>query len=544
MNRRVPIILALLAYGAAATAAGFKEGYTVAYGDLNGDTNIDLFVKSPRKIVPIALDDLSVPIAVPGDVPDFVLLNTGSRTFNVVPALTSAQLATARQWPVAKNLDLYYRDIDLNGAVDMEIEGLTPLVPQAFNQIIFASPTRGQLPPKAAAKNTKFQRYHEQVFGWMRDPNYFEINAPWKIKSVEPPQRWWYGSIADPTNVVLMNRWVNDCRASYPGYTCAISMAQPPPPCNRTVTATDDQGNPIGTTNDNICSKPVHVIIYLPGGIVLEKDYSKYDPDARETVDIVIRLSASCPYFNDTDQDRLRRIEEQIYQYTVMAGAAYANMANSENHAPFPGDELFNPFDKTFHHYDVHTRICSMDRPNCNLQVVRDIAHRNFSAPHYQLRPEFTNIPGPHTMAYITLPYLYKFPSSYTWEAGWVTQRMVASGRWSSAIQNVTESGHISYPGTISRFVEQRGDELAVFTHGIGINRTRCALTEASRPWELLIAAGNDAEGPKQFNQLSVQMRRWWVVNYDPVSPDYVPYSVQPTAIPGQNNAKASTLTF
>src|SRR5688572_10266376 len=146
-------------------------------------------------------------------------------------------------------------------------------------------------------------------------------------------------------------------------------------------------------------------------------------------------------------------------------------------------------------------------------------------------------------MAYITKPFLYKFPSTYTIEAGYVTQRMVLGGRWSSAIQNVTESGHISYPGTISRFVEQRGNELHVFTHGIGINRARCALTESSRPWQLLIAAGNDAEGPKQFNQLSTQMRRWWMINYDPVPTTPYPYKMSlPQAIPGQNNPRAGSL--
>src|SRR4029077_5700573 len=169
---------------------------------------------------------------------------------------------------------------------------------------------------------------------------------------------------------------------------------------------------------------------------------------------------------------------------------------------------------KTFHHYDVRTPICKLSEQNCNMATVRDIAHRSFSPPHIYLRPEFTSIPGSPVMAFVAAPGLSSFTSFYTIQAGYVTQRFVASGPWSSSIQNVTESGHISYPGTISRFVEQRGDSLNVFTHGIGVNRSYCALNQNSRPLQILIATANDVEGPKQFNMLSKQMRWWWQQHY------------------------------
>jgi len=125
----------------------------------------------------------------------------------------------------------------------------------------------------------------------------------------------------------------------------------------------------------------------------------------------------------------------------------------------------------------------------------------------------------------------------------------------SGHISNVTFAGDwvmimvdaglpVSYPGTISRYVELKDDALQLFTHGIGVNRAFCALNQASRPAQILIATANDLEGPKQFGRLSKQMRSWWQQHYSPLTPPpYVPYDYTPASPPptSESNIKTGT---
>lgn len=296
----------------------------------------------------------------------------------------------------------------------------------------------------------------------------------------------------------------------------------------RTVNLYNDAGVYVGRGTVDICQIGVHVIIYTPGTITVARDYSVFDPDARETADILDRLTVSCPIFPTTDEERLLQIEEIIWQHVLLRGAG-ANVNNEFAHTGFPGDELFNPADKTYHHYDVYTKVCDLTEPNCDLATVRDQALRHFSLPNRMLAPVFTPIPGPHQMAYISFPGLTSFASSYVRKAGYVTQRFIESGRWATGTQNVTEADHLVYPGTISRYIDTNVDKaktprtppgagtaLYVFTHGVGLNRYRCDINRNSRPLQILLGHANDVYGQKAFAQLDKEMIKWWRRHFNP----------------------------
>lgn len=525
MKRLAALFFACVTLSFGTHAASFLDGYKITRGDFNSDGLNDLFVSPGRRIV-IVPGDIDIPIVVQ-PVRDFVLQYNGNGTFTLISQLTGAQRNSMSQWPAAV-VNGWLRDVDYDGNVDFEITGVGSAIAGAVDQVVYAPAGNVGAPSGLTAANLKFKNYHEQIFGWLQNRNYFEDNAPLKITSAEPAQRSWFGSIRDPNNVFLINSWLVQCRAENPTNTCVLSDRTPPPPCVRTANLYNDAGVYVGRGTTDICDVDLHVIIYAPQTITVAKDYSVFDPDARETTDILDRLTATCPIFPTSDEDRLRQIEELIWQRVFLSGPG-ANTDNAFAHTQFPGDEIFNAVDQTYHHYDLYTKVCDLTETNCSMPVVADQALRHFSLPHRQLAAVHTTIPGPHQLAYISFPSLTGYSFTYVRRAGYVTQRFVESGRWAGGIQNVTESDHLVYPGTISRYIDTNnvaaktphtppsgGTSLYVFTHGVGLNRFGCSINRNSRPFQILLGYSNDVYGRKAFAQLDKEMIRWWRRNYNP----------------------------
>lgn len=502
-----------------AQGAGFDERYAIRLGDENGDGTPDaIFVDAPGALV-IPVDDISV--VLPAGTRDFILRDDGQQGFTIDGQLSAAERAAVATWTATDAIDLSIRDVDLDGRIDLQLVGIALAIPNHFDQIVYAPASAGASPSQLTSQNKKFSYFHEQLFGWLRDNNYFTLNAPRKITSVEPAQRAWFGSLADPGNVYLLNKWLQDCAARYPNGYCAVSDRAPPPPCTRTVSKTDPYGNYIGTGPDNICEKPIHVIVYAPGAITTSPDYSVFDAEARETAEILDRLNDTCPAIATTDAERLAQIAEIIYQHSILRSVPAADKLNSWAHAPFPGDGLFNPIDKSYHHYDVSTKLCSLSEANCTLATVRDDVARRFSYPARMLQPNLTSIPGPSQPVFVASPMFTGIPAAYIIPAGPINQRFIQSPPWAGGTQNLTEPPHISYPGTISRYVEQKNNALYMFTHGIGINRAKCTLTNASAAYHIFLAKQNDQYGPGAFKTLDKQLIRYWRRNFTPnAAPD------------------------
>ncbi|WP_161828211.1 hypothetical protein [Steroidobacter agaridevorans] len=497
-----------------ARAAGFDQRYSVRIGDENSDGTMDaIFVKAPGSVL-IPIDDLS--IVVPPGVRDFILRSNGQLGFAIDGQLSAAERAATATWAATEAIDLFVRDVDLDGRIDLELTGISQVIPNHFDQIVYAPATNYGAPSVLTSENRKFSRFHEDLFRWLQNNDYFDQNAPRKITSVEPAQRYWFGSLADRDNAYLMNKWLQDCSVRYPNHFCAVSDRPPPPPCVRTVSQTDDYGNYIGTANTDICQKPVHILIYLPGAITTAADYSVFDAEARETADILERLNLTCPALPTSDAERLAQIGDLIYQHVILRNVPAADRLNSWTHEPFPGDELFNAADKTYHHYDVLTKVCDLSETNCNLANVRDSAARRYSYPAFQMQANLTTIPGGSLPVYVASPGLTSYPWAYIVPAGPINQRMIQAGPWQGGTQNVTEAPHISYPGTISRYIEQKNNALHVFTHGTGLNRAKCTLGTENRAYNIFLAAQNDLHGPKAFKTLDKQIIRYWRRTYTP----------------------------
>src|SRR5688500_18758454 len=174
---RLAIALVLLCAGGIAGAAGFGDGYTLKYGDFNGDGRRDLMIQAPPpKIVPISLDDILIPVKLCCDEPDKVLINNGGGNFTLINALTTAQKLITAVWPIADEVFLNDRDFDVDGKIDLEIMGIKSLISDADDLILYHNGSG--VAPQIKRETLSFKRFHAQVALWERDNNFFEANAP------------------------------------------------------------------------------------------------------------------------------------------------------------------------------------------------------------------------------------------------------------------------------------------------------------------------------------------------------------------------------
>lgn len=516
---RVLFIVAgvLLGFATTVDAAGFDEQYDVRVGYYNNDSLPDLYVSSPSGAIVVPLDD--IPIVIPPVVAPFVLQNSGNGSFAMISTLTAAERASMRAWPKA-SVDLSLRDVDFNGANDLSISSINTAIGGAFDQILFASRQRGRAPIQITAKNATFQAYHDDLTRWMLDPNYF-INVPLKLVSAQPPTPRWFAFVRDPHDYSTIFAQVAACQARYPSNVCGYTAIDPTPnavdseDCVRPVRLQDENLQTIVVDpNHDVCQYSAHVYVYIPGSVTVTADTSIYNPDAKETAEIIRMLREDCPSSPLLPPELAHRVEVilgGIYGQNIFndPGRGPVNTANSVAHPPAPGDGAFNQSDPTFHHYDVQTTLCAVGDTGCTDAHLSDLL-RWFSFPSLRLKPVHTQVDGIETV-YVWISVLGSWnPDLYVLPGGTVNQHFLASPQfWQGGIQNVTRPTHIVYPGTITRKIKQNGQWLQVFTHGIGINRTFCSNYNQpfDLPVQLIMGISNDVFGAAAFRALDVQMR-------------------------------------
>jgi hypothetical protein len=506
-------LLVSLVVSSGAFAAGFDRDYTIHRGDFNNDGLMDLYIKAPGTVI-LPFED--IPIVIPPSVRAFVLQNSGAGSFTVVSTLTPAQRNTMNQWPQVA-FGVMIRDVNQDGRDDLDLTDIKSEIPNALDHIIYADQGRGRTPLGLTTKTAKFNKYHEDLLHWLINDNYFEDYAPLRVVGVEPSSREWQFSVFNPTNIIAIGTAMSLCRALNPNSFCGISN-QDPSPCNRDVVLVDENGVTTGSEdNSNVCRFDVHVYAYGFGTVTLQKDYSVFDPEARETAEILRRLNQNCSALSTQDGNSLQNITDSIYGGVVANISGSVNVPNSFPHAPFPGDVLFSTNDRTFHHYDVVTKVCDASQPSCNMTTIKDDALRHFTFPNFKLKEMVTTRDGFQRVgAYISPPWATSNKEAYVIAAGPVSQQVVTSPPWAGATQNITDVNHIVYPGTISRYIQQNGSSLEVFTHGVGINRAFCTLMPQFRPLNMLLAFSNDVFGPKAFGQLDKEMIKYYKRHYVP----------------------------
>src|SRR5688572_23734461 len=114
--KKMLVLWGLLALFASATASavGFDDRYTVRTGDLNNDGRTDLYLKHNPRMAMIPLDDLIVPIPLPGDVGEFVLQQNAAGNFDLVSTLGQAANDAIKQWAVQTAIEIVLKDFNVD----------------------------------------------------------------------------------------------------------------------------------------------------------------------------------------------------------------------------------------------------------------------------------------------------------------------------------------------------------------------------------------------------------------------------------------------
>lgn len=155
----------------AADYGGFVDHeYVARSGDFNGDGRTDLFLKYRPKIIPIPLDDLTIPIPVRQDVNDFVLQQRVDGGFDVVSNLSQSQREMVQGWAVVI-LEMIRGDFNLDGLVDILIKNVGSIIPNALDTLVFAPPARAAPPAAVKGIDSAFKQFARDVTGWIENPD-------------------------------------------------------------------------------------------------------------------------------------------------------------------------------------------------------------------------------------------------------------------------------------------------------------------------------------------------------------------------------------
>jgi hypothetical protein len=161
--------------------------YVVRQGDINADGRVDFFVAR-----------LTSGTASGGTIEKLILQQaSGGRFVAVVP--TAAQAAVAAAWPVSAVVPRL-ADIDVDGYADVMLAGVSSVVSNARDQIVYAPGSTGLNQPKGIRPfDDAMIRFAADTMDYFADQNFFIDNATPEYYTV------WY--------------WYSYCDSAYSGYS-------------------------------------------------------------------------------------------------------------------------------------------------------------------------------------------------------------------------------------------------------------------------------------------------------------------------------------
>jgi hypothetical protein len=158
----------------ATESPGFAKEFISRVGDLNGDGRLDIFLQEKKpKIVPIALDDMVIPIPLRPDVGEFVLQQNSSGQFDLISNLTQQAKQAVKQWAIDQAIEILRKDFNLDGIIDVLLGDVGSVIPGGKNVIVFASPDMNGAPSVVRNVDSVLDQFIKDVGGFSDNPNYF-----------------------------------------------------------------------------------------------------------------------------------------------------------------------------------------------------------------------------------------------------------------------------------------------------------------------------------------------------------------------------------
>lgn len=168
-------LLFLLSWMQGASAAHFDANHRALVGDANADGRQDIYLRFRPKTVPLAIDDIVVPIPqAPHKVGEFILQqNASGGGFSLLAAPSAAQLAAARQWQPSP-MTLLLGDYNVDGNQDVLLKNVSQTISGGLDTFVFAPDARNATPIAVKSQDESFQTFVRDVDGWLNNPNYFD----------------------------------------------------------------------------------------------------------------------------------------------------------------------------------------------------------------------------------------------------------------------------------------------------------------------------------------------------------------------------------
>jgi len=168
------IVAAISSQAFATDWPGFGKDIVVRVGHLNADGLLDIYVQQKTKIVPIMLDDLTIPIPLRPQVGEFVLQQNSVGEFSLVSNLTNAAKQAVKTWAINSAIKVITRDLNIDGAIDVLLGNVGASIPGGKNVIIFAS--LGNYAPPSVVKNVDaaLDQFITDVGSFSDNPNYYQ----------------------------------------------------------------------------------------------------------------------------------------------------------------------------------------------------------------------------------------------------------------------------------------------------------------------------------------------------------------------------------
>jgi hypothetical protein len=137
-----------------------EQQYASRHGDLDGDGDIDVYVKR------LAGTSWQLPIS------ELVLRRNPNGTFNVETSVSQATRNIVNGWSISLT-EPHLVDFNADGYMDLLIKGLSPATAGPYDVLVFAASGPGAPPPSARLVDESIQKFFTDIINYLDDPSYF-----------------------------------------------------------------------------------------------------------------------------------------------------------------------------------------------------------------------------------------------------------------------------------------------------------------------------------------------------------------------------------